>query len=321
MPGRVLVTGGQGLLGRSLVSALLADGCEAVLGVGRSPRTDDTFTHTLRWLGRDHPAPLPPPLRVDDPRYAYQQLDVRDAAAVRETVGRFRPDVVIHAAASLRGEGLDALLESNIRATYGLVSGCGGRVVIVSSGSVYGSGAERLPLREDGVTQPVELYGISKRTAEDIANALGSDVVVARVFNLVGAGLQDRHLPAYVAGQVAAIARGLAPPVISLGRLDTTRDYVDVTDAARAIVTLTTAPAGTYNVASGIETPVQSVVDQLLAGAGRPVRVEPVPTRSADISRVVADVSRLAALGFRPSTPLSGTLADMLSYFGDFPGG
>jgi nucleoside-diphosphate-sugar epimerase len=319
MPGRVLITGAQGFLGRSLVSAVLAAEGEAVLGVGRSPRRDDVLTHTLEWCGRQVEAPVPQRLRPQDPRYDYVQLDVRDAAAVTATVERFHPDVVVHAAASLRGEGLDSLLESNVRSAYGLLSGFHGRVVLVSSGSVYGAGGGVLPIREDGVAQPIELYGVTKRTAEDIGRVLCPDLVVARVFNLVGPGLHDRHLPAYLAARLAAIGRGLLPPEIALAPLDTTRDFVDVGDAARALVTLLDAPPGTYNVASGVETPVQSVVDQLIAIAGVEVTFTAKPARPADIPRAYADVSRLSRLGFRATTPLSETLTHMLGYFSGWP--
>jgi nucleoside-diphosphate-sugar epimerase len=321
MPGRVLITGAQGFLGRSLVAALLATDCPAILGVGRSPRNDDVLTHTLDWAGNQLPAPVPDGLEPVDGRYDYRQVDVRGAEAVARAVTDFEPDVAIHAAASLRGEGLDSLLEANVRSAYGLLTGYGNRVVLVSSGSVYGAGGGVLPLREDGVTEPIELYGVTKRTAEHLGHVLSRDLVVGRVFNLVGPGLHDRHLPAYLAGRLAAIRRGLLPPEIALAPLDTTRDFIDVADAARALVLLVDAPSGTYNVASGIETPVQSVVDQLLAVAGLDVTFTPKPARPADIRRAYADVSRLAALGFRPTTPLEETLTNMLGYYSGWPAG
>jgi GDP-4-dehydro-6-deoxy-D-mannose reductase len=321
MPGRVLITGAQGFLGRSLTAALLATDCPAILGVGRSARSDDVLTHTLDWAGRPVPAPVPEGLRPTDDRYDYRPLDVRDPAAVARVVADFRPDVAIHAAASLRGEGLDSLLEANVRSAYGLLTGYAKRVVLVSSGSVYGAGGGVVPLREDGITEPVELYGVTKLTAEHLGRVLSADLVVGRVFNLVGPGLHDRHLPAYLAGRLAAVRRGLAPPEIPLAPVETTRDFIDVGDAARALVLLADAPAGVYNVASGVETPVQSVVDQLLAVADVEVTFTPKPARPADIRRAYADVSRLAALGFRPTSPLQDTLANMLGYFSGWPAG
>jgi nucleoside-diphosphate-sugar epimerase len=321
MPGRVLVTGAQGFLGRELVAAFLAGGAEAVLGIGRSERDDAHFTHRLDWCGTPLPAPAPDRLRPDA-RYEYAVLDATDQAAVTEAVGRFRPEVIVHAAASLRDEGFDSLLASNLRTTYELASACAdARLVHVSSGSVYGAARGELPLREDGPLEPVELYGVSKRAAEDVARTIAADVVVARVFNLVGAGLQDRHLPARLAAELAATSRGLRPATLSLAPLEATRDFIDVRDAAAAIVLCAdpATPAGAYNVASGVETPVRAILDTLLELSGLDAEITWREGRARDIPRAFADVSRLSRLGFRPAHSLGQTLADMYAYFDTFP--
>lgn len=333
MPGRVAVTGAQGLLGRHVVAALLAEGAEAILGVGRSPQRHDSYTHDLDWLGRRVAAPLPSYLRYvsGDARYSYARLDLRDAEVVAEVAHRFRPDAVIHTAAALRDQAWAELFDSNVAATMGLVTGLAAagapRVVLTSSGSVYGAGGGRPPFAEDGPAEPLDLYGASKRAGEDVARILaaqhGVALVRARVFNLVGPGLQDRHLPAVLAARLAAIARGLAHPVLRLGPLTATRDFVDVRDAARALVILarSSSAAPVYNVASGVETPVQAVLDALLRISGQAgrVRVEQAPARATDVSRAWADVSRLRSLGFATQYDLPETLAEMVAYFDDFP--
>ena len=150
---RLAVTGAQGLLGRQLVSTALNGGAEAVLGLGRSPRSDDRFTHDLEWLGRRVPAPLPAALRpaaVDD-RYEYARVDLCDVGAVSAVARQFRPDAVIHAAAALRDEGWDRLVASNMNALFGLVRGFASqpppKLVLTSTGSVYGAarGSSRSP--------------------------------------------------------------------------------------------------------------------------------------------------------------------------------
>jgi GDP-4-dehydro-6-deoxy-D-mannose reductase len=330
--GRVLVTGAQGLLGRRVVAALLADGADAVLGVGRSPRRDDVYTHDLAWLGERLPAPVPDGARIDasERRYAYRALDAADATAVAATARDFEPDAVIHTAAALRDSSFAALVQSNVVATAGLIEGLAAagrpRLVLTSSGSVYGAGGEQVPFREDGPAEPLDLYGASKRASEDIARILaaqhGLRLVQARVFNLVGPGLQDRHLPAVLAARVAAIARGLAEPVLELGPLTSTRDFIDVEDAARALVGLSrdVEVPPVVNVASGCETEVRSVLDLLLRVAGRDdVEVRTGAGRRTDVARAYADVSRLQALGWHRSRELADTLSAMLGYFMTFP--
>jgi NDP-hexose 4-ketoreductase len=330
---RIAVTGAQGLLGRHVTAALLAAGAEAVLGLGRSARTDTHYTHGIEWLGSAVPAPVPDELAraLADGRYEYRRVDLADAAAVDAAARAFRPDAVIHTAAALRDAPLDELLRSNVLAAHGVVHGFAAtspaRIVFTSSGLVYGAARGVVPFAEDGPVEPIDAYGATKRAGEDVARIAAADrgmsLVVARVFNIVGPGLQDRHLPALLAARISAIRRGLAPPELRLGPTDATRDFVDVRDVADALVrlaTVTHAP-DLVNVGSGRETPVRSVLEMLLELAGTAdVRVHIGQGRRADVPRSVADVRRLAALGPLPGRDLRGTLAEMLAYFDAFAG-
>ena len=54
----------EGFVGRYVVARLLSsDGSVEVLGIGRSPRSDDAFTHSVRWAARRVVAPLPDAMR------------------------------------------------------------------------------------------------------------------------------------------------------------------------------------------------------------------------------------------------------------------
>lgn len=340
MTERLLVTGAQGLLGRQVVAHLLdgADDVE-VLGLGRSPRTDRNFAHDLAWRGQRVAAPLPAPLRraAQDPRFDYARVDLVDEAAVVDVLAGFAPTTVIHSAVALRDEPWDRLFDSNVRAVATLVAAVadmGGqtRLVLVSSGSVYGaSPTSTVPHREDDPCTPLDLYAASKRCAEDVGRILagqtGTWIAHGRVFNLLGPGLQDRHLAASLAGQLAAIRRGVAPPVLRVGPLETTRDFIDVREAARGLVAIARhgEPGSVVNVASGEETPVERILNELLDAAGLTgaVEIEQMPGRPADMRRSYADVGRLHALAAPLPITLRSTLADMLAYYLDdeaFPG-
>ena len=331
---RVLVTGAQGLLGRHVVAHLLADpATEQVVGVGRSPRMPGHYTHHLRWLDTTAAAPVPGDLRraETDGRYRYEPADAGSSEALAAVMGDLVPDTVVHAAAALRDEAWADLFASNVGATFGLFDALGAmgrtgapapRVVFVSSGSVYGQVDDpAVALDEGDACRPLDLYAASKRASEDVAHVrgreVGAPVTVARVFNLLGPGLQDRHLAAYLAGQVAAVVLGRRPPVVTTGPLTTTRDFVDVRDAAAGLVAIARAPAPpeTVNVASGRETPVARILEVLLELAGR-TGVEHLirPGRGADVRRSHASVERLRSLGWRPGRSLEGSLADMLRY-------
>lgn len=330
---RVVVTGAQGFLGRHIVAAFLDSGGE-VLGLGRSQPIQSHYTHSLGWLGRRVAAPLPPYLvhASGNRRYRYESVDTCDSDAMLAALEGFRPDTVVHAAAALRDEEWTSLFASNVQAVIGLVDalarhrGRAGRagLLLVSSGSVYGrTGDDSLPLRETEPCHPIDLYAISKRTGEDVARVLataqGIPLAVTRVFNLIGPGLQDRHLAASLAGQIAAIRLGLRERRISVGPLTASRDFIDVRDAAAAVALVAGLGAGgaTYNVASGEESRAQRILDALLEMCGMHgnLTIERLAARSSDMTRSVADIGQLASLGYEPKVRLLESLRDMLNYY------
>ena len=80
---------------------------------------------------------------------------------------------MVHSAAALRDESWSDLIAANVTGTSTVVQAMAtmvphSRVVLVSSGSVYGA-ADRLPLHEADSCQPVDPYAATKRSAEDVS--------------------------------------------------------------------------------------------------------------------------------------------------------
>jgi nucleoside-diphosphate-sugar epimerase len=346
LPNTVVVTGAQGFLGRWVAAALLGNGMDlAVVGLGRSPRTSHYYSTRVSRGAHQVPAPLPTELADIDrePRYDYRRADVTSPADLQSLLNDVRPTVVVHCAAALRDESWADLIATNVVGTAALVQAMAAttpnaHLVLVSSGSVYGA-SDRLPLRESDSCRPVDPYAVSKRSAEDVARVaaarLGIPLSIGRVFNLVGPGLQERHLPASLAAQLCAIAVGALPPRLRLGALTTTRDYIDVRDAAAAVALLAQArpidvalmvpgaeAASVVNIGSGRETPVQCILDGLRAAVLNRRSLPNIdevrlPPRHGDIANVRADTSRLAKLAFRLSYDLGRSLQDMVDYYLD----
>ena len=169
--------------------------------------------------------------------------------------------------------------------------------------------------------RPLDPYAVTKYATEHAARVAASGqgirIVTARLFNLTGPGLQDRHLCAVLARQVAMIQLGLAAPQIRVGPLGATRDFIDVRDAARALLILSNAPAGIYNVGSGEETKASVILDTLLDLSGLTEKVECIdlPGRAADCPRLCGDVSRARRQEFTARIELRQSLSDMLDYY------
>lgn len=327
---RLLVTGAQGLLGRYLVHALLTNYPSAtVLGIGRSPFTTEFFTHSLSMAGRSFRAPVPASLRPTSDRYQYHTLDLLDPVATKALVCEFEPNVVFHLASGLRGDPVDRLMRSGVEASVRLMealaslNGPRPRVLLCSSGAVYGAVPERLlPITEDCPTNPVDLYGVGKLATEQACRVLAEQntipVTYARIFNLVGPGQDERHVCGRFVAQAVAISRGLQPPEMQTGALQSTRDFIDVRDCARALLNLATAglPGEIYNIASGIETSVAFVLDTVLEQAGVKDRVHIVARQfDGGIRRHYASIARVAGLGFQSDRVLRESLNDIREYY------
>lgn len=298
MTRRHLVTGAQGLIGRCLVAQILAgDPAATVLGIGRSPRGDRLLT---------------------EGRYRYEPVALGDAESLRSRIAEFRPDCVFHLASALHSAPRHELEATNVEGTASLLralEGSDARIVLASSASVYGH-PRRLPIDETHPCAPANPYGSTKLAAERLALRHGRDVVVARIFNVVGPGQPEDHVCGRLAAQLARGAAG-APGTLTVGPLAPTRDFIDVRDVAAALRLAAdrAAPGSVVNVASGVEVSVGDVLGALVRIANVEVRIVERGEVAAGVARSVADVGRLRQLGFEPAYPLEQSLRDLLEWY------
>ena len=309
---RVLITGATGFVGGWLAEALFREDPEAELwGTAHGPPP---------------PRPLPEAVRV-------VTCDIGDPAAVRDIVARARPDRVFHLAgfASAAGGDRERIFDVNVRATVGLLEALAEaghdaecRVLLASSGYVYGATEPGRPAREDDAPRPVGVYAESKAAMEEAVRPFAGALrlTVTRAFNHTGPGQgPDFVVPAF-ARQIAGIERGDAEPVVRVGNLEARRDFLHVRDVVRAYrLLLDGAEAADWrvvNVASGMPVAIQTILDGLTAQARVKVSVEtdPARVRPSDMPECVGDPARLAALtGWRPETSLAETLAETLDWW------
>jgi GDP-4-dehydro-6-deoxy-D-mannose reductase len=289
----LLVTGVGGFVGSRLARLLVAHG----------ERVSGTFFEEV-----------PPPSGV-----TLYEANLLEAAAIAGAVRAAAPDAVIHLAGlSHVGESWNRMAEYfrvNVLGTENLLAAAAGRrVVVASSAEVYGAVPEaEQPIAEGRAPDPRTPYALTKAAAERLALAQGA--VVARSFNLVGAGQSTRFaLPAF-ASQLAAIARGEREPVLRVGNLTARRDFVHVDDGAHAYRLLAERgrPGEIYNLASGNACSLREALDRLMAISGVRARIEPDPARMrpVDIPLLRGDAGRLRALGWQPRLGLEEALAEL----------
>jgi GDP-4-dehydro-6-deoxy-D-mannose reductase len=235
--------------------------------------------------------------------------------------------VLFHLAGLINSSNLDDLYASNVASTQYLLEAilthapaC--RVVVPGSAAEYGRvPQEELPISEKRIPTPLVPYGLAKvwqTTTTSYFASRGVIAVVGRLFNLVGTGTPTRLSVGAFAEQLRRIRDGEEEPLLVVGDLTPRRDFIDVADAAAALIALAATPeaAGIYNVCSGHSVSMAEVLEILVDESGLDVKVAVDDARlrhRAEIPDSVGDPARLhAATGWRPLIPLRESLAGML---------
>ena len=251
---KILVTGGAGFIGTSVVRQLLGEGAEIV------------NLDKLTYAGSN------PPLGAlgEGGRYALEVADVADADALARVFAQHRPDAVMHLAAETHVDrsidGPDAFVRTNLLGTFRLLEAARGywealpadararfRFHHVSTDEVYGS-LDRGQAAEGAPYRPNSPYAASKAGADHLARAwhrtYGLPIVATNCTNNYGPWQFPEKL---VPLMILNAFEGKALPVYGQGM--NVRDWLYVADHAAALsLVLRHGEAGeTYNIAGGAE--------------------------------------------------------------------
>lgn len=301
---RILVTGGAGFVGRTLVRQLHGD-------------------HTLCIL--DNLAFGPARLTAEDQaRATLAQADIRDADAVADVVDRFQPEAIIHLAAIHFIPACErdpaGTIATNVAGTVNLLTACppGCRFVFASSGAVY-QPSDALHHERDSAIAPSDVYGLSKLHGEHFlgyySRMRGFPAVAVRLFNVVGPGETNPHLLPEIVAQLKA-----GYPSIRLGNLWPKRDYIHVEDAAAGFAAAAiggSVEAGetvTVNLGTSHQFSVQEIIDRLRRESGHDFAVEQEGSRARKVDRpfLGADIAGMQArFGWSPQRTIDDAVADL----------
>ena len=91
-----------------------------------------------------------------------------------------------------------------------------------------------LPIDEDTPANPISPYGLSKNIVSVLINYFyqnhGMNIIHARPFTHIGPGQRLGFVTSDFAKQIADIEKGLIKPILSVGNLESKRDFTDVRD-------------------------------------------------------------------------------------------
>jgi UDP-glucose 4-epimerase len=215
----------------------------------------------------------------------------------------------------------DACVERNVTGLLNVLSAATEakvrRLCFSSSAAVYGERPES-PKREDLTPDPRSPYAITKLDGEYYCRLWSAttplETVSMRYFNVFGPRQDPKS--AYAAAVPIFLRQALASkPLTIFGDGGQTRDFISVHDVVAANLFAATTPgmAGVYNVGYGGEMTVLELAQRIIRATGSRSVIQHAPTRAGDVRHSRADVTRLLASGFRPTTSVDAALAELVT--------
>lgn len=307
----ILVTGGAGTIGSTLVDQLLD------AGAGHVDIVDN--------LVRGRRANLGPAL--DSGRVNLVEGDLRDRDLIHDmTRGK---DLVFHQAAIRITQcaeeprlALEVLVDGSFNVFEAAAEQRVSKLIAASSASVYGM-AEEFPTAENHHHHNNDtFYGAAKSFNEGMARSFramsGLNCVMLRYFNVYGPRMDVHGLYTEVLVRwMERIVDGLPPLIFGSGQQ--TMDFIHTADVARAnvLAAMSDVNEGTYNVASGTETSLAELARTLLHVMDSPLHLEHGPERAVNgVARRLADTSAARRdLGFEAAIGLEDGLRSLVSWW------
>ena len=302
----VLVTGGAGYIGSHTCVKLLDAGYDIIVLDNLSNSKPEALKRITRITGKD---------------FEFIRGDMLDARLLESVFSKAAIGSVIHFA------GLKAVGESvqfPLRYYHNNVVGSitlfetmkkfgVKNIVFSSSATVYGV-TDKMPIREDAPTGPVNPYGRTKLMIEEILRDIHAadsewNIILLRYFNPVGAhgsgliGEDPNGIPNNLMPYISQVAVGKLKELSVFGNDYPTpdgtgvRDYIHVEDLAdghlKALEKIREKPGvAVYNLGTGRGTSVLEMIEAFSRASGRNIPYKITGRRLGDVAVCYADPSK-----------------------------
>lgn len=281
---RVFITGGTGFIGSHLAETLNRSGHEVLVLDNYETSRRDTLQRPLE-------------------RLRVIEGDIADQSLIGSAVSGFRPDVVVHCAASYKdGEAWATDARTNVLGTINVVRSARDakvqRLIYFQTALCYGHHPAEQPVTLASPLKPESSYAISKTAGEHYIAMSGLEFQSFRLANIYG--------PRNLSGPIPTFYRRLkeGKPCFVV---NTRRDYVYIDDLVQV---LTAAVAGRgspgyYHLSSGRDFSIRELYDAVCAGLGVERAVEERQRNEDDAPTILLDPSRVQQeFDWQATTPL-----------------
>ncbi|MEL7460347.1 MAG: dTDP-glucose 4,6-dehydratase [Pseudomonadota bacterium] len=321
---KLLVTGGAGFIGSAVVRLAVGRGLDVV--------NLDALTYAGSLTNVASVAGAP--------GYAFEEVDIRDRAALTRVFDTHAPDAVMHLAAESHVDrsidGPAAFIETNVTGTMNMLEAAraywegkdkpeGFRFHHISTDEVFGSLGATGQFTESTPYDPRSPYSASKAASDHLVRAwhetYGLPIVLTNCSNNYG----PYHFPEKLI-PVVILAALEGRPIPVYGQGVNVRDWLYVEDHADALLcVLDKGTVGqSYNIGGENEVSNIDLVKKICAlldehrpgGAPHEKLIEFVTDRPGHDMRYAIDPTRIRNdLGWRPSVTLDEGLAKTVDWF------
>ena len=301
---KVLITGGSGFVGSNLADRLLADGNEVFV--------IDNFSTGRRDNLREHA------------KLTVLEGTIADKNLVDEAFASFKPEIVVHAAASYKEpDAWEEDVDTNVTGTINIVRASKAhdvkRIIYFQTALCYGLHPIEQPITFNhplfsGKYEGGSSYAISKTGGEQYIELSGIDFISFRLANAYG--------PRNISGPLPTFYSRLSDNKACFV-MDTRRDFVFIDDLVDCVEKAVNGEGnkGYYHISTGADYSIKELFDATLSALDMKLEkdVEVRPRGEDDVFTILIDPSKTEKdFSWKATTPLTEGIATTVNYYKEY---
>jgi len=254
--------------------------------------------------------------------YKCHNIDILQSEKLSEVLIKELPDYIINLAGTNRVENLELGFQSNVllsQKIFEIIRECKElkikKILLIGSAAEYGRN-DTIPLSENDALIPINLYGLSKVFQTQCAlfnyRTFGVPVVIARTFNIIG---EYSPTTTAIGSFVDKLAKISDNGIVSVGNIDTLRDYLYIDDVIEAYLKILAkgVTGEIYNVCSSQAVSMRAILEEMIRISGK--RAEIISSselKSEEIKISCGDNAKLKKLGWDLKTDLKIAIKNIM---------